>query len=254
MQPDKTLVKRRFADSFESYRDHASIQKNMATRLFDLIEQRGYRDFKRALEIGCHAGTATRAFADRFGYESLILNDLVEECAALTGEIARTRFIPGDAETVDLPDSLDLAFSNAAFQWMADLPGLLDKLAERLNPGGLLLFSTFGPENFREIRELTGVALEYPRLERLAETVERRFEILEARDALEIPRFEGPLRVLRHMRDTGVTGLSGRGWARSETEAFLSSYADSFGAADGTVPLTYHPIWILAREKEGRAQ
>jgi malonyl-CoA O-methyltransferase len=49
--------------------------------------------------------------------------------------------------------SVDLVYSNAALQWCTDLEGTLRDLRRILRPGGLLMFSTFGPDTLRELRQ-----------------------------------------------------------------------------------------------------
>jgi malonyl-CoA O-methyltransferase len=47
---------------------------------------------------------------------------------------------------------VDLVFSNATLQWVNDLDATFRELLRVLRPGGLLLFSTFGPDTLKELR------------------------------------------------------------------------------------------------------
>ena len=49
--------------------------------------------------------------------------------------------------------SFDLVFSSLMLQWCDDLDAVFTEIARVLNPGGLLLFSTFGPGTLAELRE-----------------------------------------------------------------------------------------------------
>ena len=49
-------------------------------------------------------------------------------------------------------EAIDLIWSNLALQWVADLPSTLIELNRLLAPGGLLMFSTFGPDTLKELR------------------------------------------------------------------------------------------------------
>jgi malonyl-CoA O-methyltransferase len=48
--------------------------------------------------------------------------------------------------------SIGLAWSNLALQWVNDLPRTFAELHRVLEPGGLLMFSTFGPDTLKELR------------------------------------------------------------------------------------------------------
>ena len=47
---------------------------------------------------------------------------------------------------------MDLIWSNVTLQWAVDLPQTFVELQRVLRPGGLLMFSTFGPDTLKELR------------------------------------------------------------------------------------------------------
>jgi len=58
-----------------------------------------------------------------------------------------------DLEKLPLADaSVDMIWSNLALQWANDLPATLAGFARVLRPGGLLMFTTFGPDTLKELR------------------------------------------------------------------------------------------------------
>jgi malonyl-CoA O-methyltransferase len=48
--------------------------------------------------------------------------------------------------------AFDLVWSNLVLQWVDDLPGALAELGRVLREGGLVSFSTFGPDTLRELK------------------------------------------------------------------------------------------------------
>ncbi|HEA8248685.1 TPA: malonyl-[acyl-carrier protein] O-methyltransferase BioC, partial [Campylobacter coli] len=54
----------------------------------------------------------------------------------------------------------DLITSNASLQWL-DLKQVLPTLANMLNKKGILLLSTFGEMNLKEIKQSTSLGLKY---------------------------------------------------------------------------------------------
>jgi SAM-dependent methyltransferase len=64
------------------------------------------------------------------------------------------RIEPDDTETLPLPpESLDLAVSALAFQFVNDLPGALAQIRRALRPDGLLLAAMLGGDTLTELRQ-----------------------------------------------------------------------------------------------------
>lgn len=56
---------------------------------------------------------------------------------------------------------MNLIISNAMFQWFDNLEKSIDKIKFSLDKNGILAFSTFGLDNYKEITSLTGLTLKY---------------------------------------------------------------------------------------------
>ncbi len=107
----------------------------------------------------------------------------------------------------------------------------------------------YGPANLQEIRELTGISLDYPNLAELEKMVAKHFEVLSCEERLEEFSFENPLMVLNHLRETGVNSLDKSSWSRKSLEDFSSNYQKKFRVKDGVL-LSYHPMYCLARPRK----
>jgi len=60
----------------------------------------------------------------------------------------------GDAEDLPLADnSVDLIFSSLTLQWCGELDRAFAEFKRVLKPEGLLMFSSFGPDTLKELRE-----------------------------------------------------------------------------------------------------
>ena len=103
----------------------------------------------------------------------------------------------------------------------------------------------------REIHTLTGHGLEYLSLDNLKVLLSPRFEILYAEEEIVSLPFGTPLEVLRHLKQTGVTGTEKRVWTRGRLQSFCDEYIRMCGNDDRSVSLTYHPIYVIARKREG---
>ena len=148
---NKELIKKRFSKCITTYDENAKIQKRMAEKLFSLVER---NDFDKILEIGCGTGLLTKIAIEKLNFRTYTANDIVGDCKDLIKQLSpEIKFIQADIENIikDSNNKYDLIISNAVFQWIEDIEGFISTLYEKLEPNGVLLFSTFGLENFREI-------------------------------------------------------------------------------------------------------
>ncbi len=250
---DKQLVRDRFRRKLASYDRHSEVQAAMAHGLLEqLVQWRGNR-FERVLEIGCGSGKLTRLIADALDVREFYANDIVEDCRALVEETTRDasmacRFIGGDIEgELGLPSDLDAILSNAAFQWLEDLGAMLRRCAALLGGKGVLAFSTFGPDNLRELRAVTGAGLAYPEAAHIVRVLERDFRVLYRWEDTRTSRFASPLDVLRHLRAMGANAVAQVRWQRSAIDRFVTSYRELWGDGE-SVALTYHPMIFIAEK------
>ncbi|NTW55464.1 MAG: malonyl-ACP O-methyltransferase BioC [Chlorobiaceae bacterium] len=251
---DKKLVRERFRKSLSTYAEHAVVQNAMASELSDMICRSCVeRSFGRVFEVGSGTGALTGELLKRCRVGSYFANDLVDESHAYLKKVferfpvGEFGFIDGDIESGGaMPDGLDLVLSNATLQWLEDFEGFLLKARRSLNPGGMLAFSTFGPLNMHEISAVGQTGLAYRSLETIERLAGRYFESCECREEQVKMEFSSPEAVLRHIRATGVNGISRRYWTKSRYLDFLDSYRERFSSRDG-VSLTYHPIYCCLK-------
>lgn len=255
---DKRLVRTRFARSAGTYREQAVIQHGMAGRLVDgFLQAWPGACCERVFEAGCGVGTLTRILLERLAVGRLLANDIAGVFRADILRLAadhpdtRIEFLEGDVETIDLPADADLVAANAVFQWLTDLDSFFERLAGRMKPGAALAFTTFGNENLREVAAITGGSLGYRSRDAHRALLERRcFEVVLAWEELAVLRLETPRDVLRHLKATGVNALETGPWRKGDLDRFSAEYGRRFGE-NGTVVLTYHPLFFVARRKEG---
>lgn len=249
---DKADVALRFRRSMESYDEHALAQQEIAGRLAELLEAFCPQPGGRVLEIGCGTGLLTRRLAERYGAEGLWVNDLVAEMcvrAAERGGVPGGHCLPGDVEALPLEGSFGLMVSASTFQWLVRPGDTFRRLAAHLDDGGRLVFSTFGQDNFRELKALTGEGLAYRSTEEMRALLSESFEVEYAEESRRVLSFREPLEVLRHVKLTGVNGsVSHRSWSRGRLAEFCEAYRVLF-AAEGEYPLTYHPQYFVCRKR-----
>lgn len=241
---NKDLIQKRFAKNLDTYNDNAKIQKKMAERLLSFLDR---KDFNDILEIGCGTGFLTQLVNEKFSFKTYTANDIVESCEKYVKEInPKINFIPADIEkAVENSDKkYDLIISNAVFQWVENLETFIKLLVSKLNDGGVLLFSTFGPENFREVNFVLGKTLPYYSANELQEIIKDYKNIVE--QEMHVMAFKTPKDILKHIKSTGVNALEMVSWTKTDMQKFENGY-NNF--CSGIPTLTYHPIYVKIENK-----
>lgn len=247
MSINKALVAQRFAKAGQSYVEHAVVQKQISAQLFEYLKTYCSQSSDSVLEIGCGSGNLTHLFQFHFQTEQLFLNDLYADVEQHFLNLKHVNWLIGDVEQLTLPQSLDMVISSSALQWMLDLPALLQRIYAALKPNAYFGFSTFGPDNLTEIKQLTGQGLNYLGLESLKRQLEQQgFEILLIQQEHKQIYFDHPKSVLQHLKATGVTATAqSHRWTKQSLQQFYLDY-QQFHDEQG-FHLTYHPIYVIAR-------
>ena len=237
---EKERVKRNFEKRIDSYEKSANVQKKMAKKLVSFLNEKEYPSI---LEIGSYSGVLTSEINKNIKYRSYLALDVVEKSGEYLEKIDKNiRFINSDIEVFETKEKFDLIVSNAALQWCSDFSGVIKKLSGFLNPDGILAVSIFSDENLKEIKTVFGVSLEYP----LKSDILKLFssESLVEEEKIQI-KFDTPLEVMRHLKNTGVNSLGKVCLPVGEMRKNLKRLEQEFGNT-----LTYTPIYIAGRIKK----
>ncbi len=153
---DKEQARRAFERAAARYDEVAVLQREIGGRMLERLDYVKIEP-RAVLDAGCGTAELTAALAQRYPRAELVALDfahgMVRHGRARDGWPQSPHWVCGDVEALPLASqSVDLVYSNAVLQWSTDLPGAFAELLRVLRPGGLLMFSTFGPDTLAELR------------------------------------------------------------------------------------------------------
>jgi malonyl-CoA O-methyltransferase len=170
--PDRKAVRRAFGRAAATYDASAVLQKEVGTRMAERLDVVRLSP-QAVLDAGCGTGEALVDLGTRYPRAQRVALDIAlpmlavarerhgerrsalsRFAASLRGPVrAPPQFVAGDIDALPFASaSFDLVWSNLALQWVADLGHALAELQRVLRVGGLVMFSTFGPDTLRELR------------------------------------------------------------------------------------------------------
>ncbi|MCI0667459.1 MAG: malonyl-ACP O-methyltransferase BioC [Methylococcaceae bacterium] len=150
---DKALIRASFARAASRYDEWAMLQRRVGDRLLQFLSLDSASS-AAILDLGAGTGYCSR----RLNRPHVFVIDLDLAPAMLVEarslDERKTHYVCGDAEFLPFRERyFDLVFSNLVIQWCGDLQRVFAEVHRILKPGGIFLFSTFGPETLRELRD-----------------------------------------------------------------------------------------------------
>ncbi|MEK8090222.1 malonyl-ACP O-methyltransferase BioC [Thermithiobacillus plumbiphilus] len=155
---DKQAARRAFNRAAITYEAAAVLQREVADRLLERLDLVKL-DPAWILDAGSGTGYACRRLNKRYPKAQVVALDFAESMLQQArkgrGWFARQQFVCGDLEALPFQaQHFDLVFSNFSLQWCNDLDAVFSGFRHLLKPGGLLMFTTFGPDTLRELRQV----------------------------------------------------------------------------------------------------
>lgn len=263
---DRRAVAQAFDRASSSYDAAAALQERVRNELIGRLEELKITP-RSILDLGAGTGHGTRALKRRFPKAQVVAVDIapgmLERARHQSRWLRRFERVRADAYALPFRDgAFDLVFSSLMLQWCDDLDAVFGEIARVLAPGGLLLFSTFGPGTLAELREAwasgddasnhvnhffdaqaLGSALMQAQLSEPVLDVDRIVE-----------RYPDAMSLMRELKAIGAHNVT-RGRARGLTgrrrlAAMLSAYETL--RSDGLLPATWEVIHASAWGSERR--
>ena len=250
-------VRRAFGRAASSYDAAAELQRRVRDELLSRLD---YVKLEPAavLDLGAGTGHATLALKRRYPASTVVALDLAEsmlrEARRRQPLFRRFQRVCADAAALPLRSAtVDLVYSNLMLQW-CDVPdGVFAECRRVLRPGGLLSFTTFGPDTLVELRRAWAAA------DREGVHVSRFLDMHDVGDALVRSGFAEPVmdvdrvtltyaEVRDLMRDLKAIGAHNAASGRRRGLTGKSTFARMVDAyererRDGRLPATYEVVY-----------
>ncbi len=285
---DSRAIRRHFARAAATYDTAAVLQKEIGVRMAERLDVVRLAP-TALLDAGCGTGEALGELAARYPQARRVALDVAPAMlAAARAKVARqsslaarllapfrgvsavgVHFVCADVGRLPFrAASFGLVWSNLVLQWANDLPRALAEFHRVLEVGGLLTFTTFGPDTLRELRAAFARADPAPHVNRFADMHDVGDLLVHAGFADPVLQMEyvtltyaEPAAMVRDLKAIGATnalasrarGLMGRGRWRRAMEALEATRRD--GRIAATFEVIHGHAWKAAptHTADGRA-
>lgn len=150
-----SLVRTRFSKAANSYAKNAKVQYEIGSRLYERFNYY-HIEPSHILDLGSGPGIFTHHLKKRFPKSLVTAFDLSE---LMLKKIKRKWLSPitkvaGDMSALPFKsDAFDVIYANQVIHWASTQENLFKEIARVLKPSGVFVFSTLGPDTFKEIKE-----------------------------------------------------------------------------------------------------
>jgi malonyl-CoA O-methyltransferase len=276
---DPAAVRRGFSRAVATYDAAAVLQREVGTRMAQRLD---YVKLAPAVivDAGCGTGEAVGELGIRYPGATVLAFDIALPMVEAARKRARTQrsllrrllqplttrgapppqFVCADINALPFAGvCADLIWSNLALQWVNDLPRAITEFRRVLKVGGLLSFTTFGPDTLREIRSAfarAGGATYTNRFVDMHDIGDMLVDAGFADPVMDMERivltYESPRALLAELKSIGATnrtrgrlrGLMGRQRFERATRA-LEALRDG-GRIPATFEVIYGHAWKVA--------
>lgn len=157
-QIDTKQVRHAFNGAAKNYDVYALLQKTVADRILESFDHIKIKP-SLILDLGSGTGYGSRQLKQQFKKAQIYQIDLSTQMLKRSREqssrfFSKNHFLCADAKQIPLPDnSFDLVFSSLMLQWCNDPDVVFAEVHRILKPEGIFLFTSFGPDTLKELRE-----------------------------------------------------------------------------------------------------
>lgn len=250
-------ISKAFSKHAADYEHAAKVQKEIGNRLFERLQYLKIAP-RRILDLGCGPGGFSKELTLLYPKAQVIGMDLslamLEQAKGKQSWRRKWSLVAADMQKMPFATGIfDLVFANQVIHWSSSLAHVFRELNRVMNVDGCLMFTTLGPDTFKELKTAWSDANQYAHINEFV-------DMHDIGDCLMSEHFLDPVmdmellsihyetlpQLLRALRTQGVRninpqrnhGLTGKSaWKQFETR-----YA-TMQTATGKYPLTYEVVY-----------
>lgn len=262
---NKQLISKDFSNAADTYDAAAIVQQEICNRAIERLQMLKLEP-RTILDIGSGTGKSTRGLQMQFPAAHVISSDVALPMLVQLKQMQpplqqASSTVCCDAEQISIKDgSIDLVFSTSTFQWCEELQQVFAECWRILKPDGVLVFTTFGPDTLKELRQSWAQVDQHIHVHSF-------MDMHHIGDLLLASRYGDPVvdmevitieyqksqQLLRDLKDTGSRGKFGRGdvseglMGKSKFQKFEAAY-EQYRQKNGLLPASYEIIYGYARK------
>ena len=253
-----------FERASRHYDDYAVLQRKVAEEMLERLHDINISP-AHVIDVGCGTGYCTRRLHSIWSNAKILGIDLakgmVEQAKEQKGWFSKQSYCQADAAFLPLKESaVDVVFSNLMLQW-CDPTAVFAEFRRVLNKDGLLMFSSFGPDTLKELRQAWAGIDDRPHVIDFADMHDHGDTLLQAgfrEPVMDVDRFtltySDVLGLLRDLHGIGSrnimpgrrSGLMGRDALRGLEQAY-QQFADNEGRLPASYEVVYGHAWSGGR-------
>ncbi len=261
LRPDKQQMRAAFEQSAAHYDAVAILQREVADRLLERLDMLKMIP-ATILDLGSGTGYCSDKLAAHYPKARLTSLDLAAAMVNKTRERfskwSRFRrghqFVCGDAESLPFADnSFEMIFSSLTIQWCSDLEAAFSEMKRVLKPGGVLLYTTLGPDTLKELRASWAAVDEEVHINTFLDMHDVGDAMLRARLAEPVMdmeqltmTYEDAMTLMRDLKTLGAHNVNpGRRHSLTtpkKLRAVMQAY-EQFRGADQLLPASYEVVY-----------
>jgi malonyl-CoA O-methyltransferase len=267
---DRAQVRRSFEHAAATYDAAAALQNEVCRRMLARLAYIRLRP-GAILDAGSGTGNALAALRSRYPEAGIVALDIALAMLQRGRErlpwwkgllVRRPSAVCSDIERLPLAHAaVDMVWSNLALQWLNEPQRGFAEMQRVLAPGGLLMFSTFGPDTLKELRAATRGVDRHTHVHRFIDMHDLGDMLVQSGFADPVMdmehltlTYDHVLQLMRELKAIGAhnltrgrpTGLSGR--------ALLAAVSANYEAfrREGKLPATFEVVYGHAWKPSAR--